>query len=99
MVDLFRQGIGFLIIAVLTTISELNLVETNSHKVFIVGINALFALIVFIFNSKICWSIGLALAAGNGIGGWIGSHLAVTKGERFIKLVLAICVVGMVVKF
>ena len=88
-----------MIIAVLTTISELNLVETNSHKVFIVGINALFALIVFIFNSKICWSIGMALAAGNGIGGWIGSHLAGTKGERFIKLVLAICVVGMVVKF
>jgi len=93
-----QAGIGFLIIAVLTTISGLNLVEVNSHKVFIVGINALFALIVFIFNSKICWSIGLALAAGNGFGGWLGSHMAVTGGERFIKLVLAFCVVGMVVK-
>jgi len=93
-----QAGIGFLIIAVLTTISRLNLVETNSHKVFIVGVNAFFALIVFIFNSKICWPTGLALAAGNGLGGWIGSHLAVTKGERFIKLILAICVVGMVVK-
>ena len=48
-----QAGIGFLIIAVLTTISGLNLVETNSHKVFIVGVNAFFALIVFIFNSKI----------------------------------------------
>ena len=93
-----QAGIGFLIIAVLTTISGLNLVETNSHKVFIVGVNAFFTLIVFIFNSKICWPIGLALAAGNGLGGWIGSHLSVTKGERFIKLILAICVVGMVVK-
>jgi uncharacterized membrane protein YfcA len=53
---------------------------------------------VFIFNSKISWPIGLALAAGNGLGGWLGSHLAVTKGERFIKLILAICVIGMVVK-
>mgnify|MGYP001593677753 CR=1 FL=1 len=93
-----QAGIGFLIIAVITTIRGLNLVETNSHKVFIVGINALFALIVFILNSKICWPIGLALAAGNGLGGWIGSHLAVAKGERFIKLILAMCVVGMVVK-
>src|SRR3990167_4814225 len=59
-----QAGIGFLIIAVLTTISGLNLVETNSHKVFIVGVNAFFTLIVFIFNSKICWPIGLALAAG-----------------------------------
>lgn len=93
-----QAGIGFLIIAVLTTIDGLNLVETNSHKVFIIGMNALFALIVFIFNSKICWPIGLALAAGNGLGGWIGSHLAVTGGERFIKLILAMCVAGMVVK-
>ncbi len=93
-----QAGIGFLIIAVLTTMNGLNLVETNSHKVFIIGMNALFALIVFVFNSKICWPIGLALAAGNGLGGWIGSHLAVTKGEHFIKLILAICVVGMVVK-
>ena len=67
-------------------------------KVFIIGINALFALIVFILNSKIYWPIGLALAAGNGLCGWIGSHLVVTKGERFIKSLLAICVVGMVVK-
>ena len=93
-----QAGIGFLLIAVLTTLRGFNLVETNSHKVFIVGINALFALVVFIFYSKICWSIGLALAAGNGLGGWIGSHLAVAKGERFIKLILAMCVIGMVVK-
>src|SRR3989304_901150 len=85
-----QAGVGFLIIAVLTTISGLNLVETNSHKVFIVGINALFTLIVFIFNSKICWSIGLALAAGNGIGGWVGTHLGGTKRGRFFKIMLSI---------
>ena len=93
-----QAGIGFLIIGILTTIHGFNLVETNSHKVFIIGVNALFALIVFVFNSKVCWPIGLSLAAGNGLGGWIGSHLAVTGGERFIKLALAVCVIGMVVK-
>lgn len=90
-----QAGIGFMIIAALTTISGLNLVETNSHKVFIVGINALFALLVFVFHNKIHWPIGLALAAGNGLGGWIGSQLAVTKGERFIRFVLTICVIAM----
>lgn len=93
-----QAGIGFMIIAVLTTMSGLSLLETNSHKVFIVGINALFALLVFVFHNKIHWPIGLALAAGNGLGGWIGSHLAVTKGERFIRLVLTICVVAMAVR-
>ncbi len=89
------QGIGFMIIAVLAMMCGLNLVETNSHKVFIIGINALFALFVFVFHNKIHWPMGLALAAGNGLGGWIGSHLAVTKGERFIRFVLTICVIAM----
>ncbi len=93
-----QAGIGFIVIAVLTMLGRLNLVETNSHKVFIIGINALFALFVFAYHSKISWPIGMALAAGNGLGGWLGSHLAVSKGERFIRVILAVCVIAMAVK-
>ena len=93
-----QVGVGFIIIAALTTITKFNLVVTNSHKVFIAGIYTIFALIVFAFNGKVCWEIGLCLAAGMGLGGWIGSHWAVTKGERWIRVVLAICVVAMVIK-
>ncbi|MCP3908234.1 MAG: sulfite exporter TauE/SafE family protein, partial [Oceanicoccus sp.] len=93
-----QVGAGFIIIAALTTITKFNLVVTNSHKVFIAGIFTIFALIVFAFNGKVCWEIGLCLAAGMGLGGWIGSHWAVAKGERWIRAVLAICVVAMVIK-
>ena len=93
-----QVGVGFIIIAALTTITKFNLVVTNSHKVFIAGIYTVFALIVFAFNGKVCWEIGLCLAAGMGLGGWIGSHWAVAKGERWIRVVLAICVVAMVIK-
>ncbi len=93
-----QVGVGFIIIAALTTITGFNLVLTNSHKVFIAGIYTVFALIVFTFNGKVCWQIGLCLAAGMGLGGWIGSHWAVAKGERWIRMVLTICVVAMVIK-
>ncbi|MCF6158318.1 MAG: sulfite exporter TauE/SafE family protein [wastewater metagenome] len=93
-----QAGVGFLIIMVLNIIGRLDLVKTNSHKVFIAGINALFSLFVFMFHNKIYWIVGFILAAGNGLGGWIGSHLAVSKGERFIRIVLTLCVIGMVVK-
>jgi uncharacterized membrane protein YfcA len=93
-----QVGVGFIIIAALTTITKFNLVVTNSHKVFIAGIYTIFALIVFAFNGKVCWEIGLCLAAGMGLGGWIGSHWAVAKGERWIRVVLTICVVAMVIK-
>lgn len=93
-----QAGVGFLIIMALNIIGGLNLVKTNSHKVFIAGVNALFSLLIFVFHHKIYWTIGLALAAGNGLGGWIGSHYAVSKGERFIRVVLTLCVIAMVVK-
>ncbi|MFQ5787491.1 MAG: sulfite exporter TauE/SafE family protein [Thermodesulfobacteriota bacterium] len=93
-----QVGVGFIIIAALTTITRLSLVETNSHKVFIVGIYTICALIVFAFNGKVCWEIGLCLAAGMGIGGWIGSHWAVARGERWIRLMLTVCVIAMVIK-
>ncbi len=93
-----QVGVGFIIIAALTTMMGLNLVVTNTHKVFIVGIYTFFALIVFVVNSKVCWKIGLCLAAGMGLGGWIGSHWAVTKGDRWIRLILSISVIGMVIK-
>lgn len=93
-----QAGVGFLIIMALNMIGGLNLVKTNSHKVFIAGINALFSVLIFAFHNKIYWIIGLVLAAGNGLGGWIGSHYAVSKGERFIRIVLTICVIAIIVK-
>ncbi|MFQ5688303.1 MAG: sulfite exporter TauE/SafE family protein, partial [Candidatus Scalindua sp.] len=93
-----QVGVGFIIIAALTMITRLNLVETNSHKVFIVGVYLVFSLIVFVLNDKVCWDIGLCLAAGMGLGGWMGSHWAVTGDERWLRTAITICVVAMVIK-
>lgn len=93
-----QAGVGIIIIAVLTTISGLNLIETNSHKVFIIGIVSILSLTVFAFHNKISWSVGIAMAAGNGFGGWIGSQIAVAKGEIFIRIVLVCVVTIMAIK-
>ncbi len=93
-----QAGVGFIIIAALTSIGRLSLVETNSTKAFVTGVFTLFALIVFAFNGKICWAVAIALATGNGLGGWIGSHLAVAIGEQWIRLVFIVCVMAMVIK-
>ncbi|WKZ20425.1 MAG: sulfite exporter TauE/SafE family protein [Candidatus Jettenia sp. CY-1] len=93
-----QAGVGFLIIMALNILGRLNLVKTNSHKVFIAGINAMFSLLVFVVHNKIYWTIGLILAMGNGLGALVGSHFAVSKGERFIRMILTMCVIAMVVK-
>jgi uncharacterized protein len=84
---LIQAGVGFLLMAALAPALGRSLVHVNMHKVFIVGIYTLLALAVFIWQDQIWWSVGIALAVGNAAGGWIGSHLAVTKGDAWIRRV------------
>jgi uncharacterized membrane protein YfcA len=93
-----QAGVGFIIIAALVLITGLDLVQTNSHKVFVVGVYTLAALATFALNGRVNWAIGLVLGVGNGIGGWIGSQWAVVGGEKWIKVVLAVAVVAMAAK-
>jgi uncharacterized membrane protein YfcA len=93
-----QAAVGFIIIATLVLITGLDLVQTNSHKMFVVGVYTLAALATFALSGKVNWGIGLVLAVGNGIGGWIGSQLAVLGGERWIRIVLAVAVVAMAAK-
>jgi uncharacterized membrane protein YfcA len=93
-----QAAVGFIIIAALVLITGLDLVQTNSHKMFVVGVYTLAALATFALSGKVNWGIGLILAIGNGIGGWIGSQLAVLGGERWVRVVLAVAVVAMAAK-
>ena len=85
-----QAGVGFLLIASLVLVAGLDLVKTNSHKVFIVGVYTLFALLMFALRGQVNWLLGLVLAVGNGTGAWLTSRLAVERGERFVRIVLAI---------
>lgn len=93
-----QAGVGFIVIAALVLITGLDLVQTNSHKVVVIGVYTLAALATFALSGKVNWGIGLVLAIGNGIGGWIGSQWAVVGGEKWIKIVLAVTVVAMAAK-
>ena len=93
-----QAGVGFLLMAVLSNVMRLDLVRVNMHKVFIVGSFTLAALIVYILHGNVWWLPGICLAAGNSIGGWIGAHLTVTKGEGFIRAVLYCALVAMAIK-
>ena len=93
-----QAGVGIFIIATLTLVNGLDLVLTNSYKVVINSIFTLIALLVFAFHGEVNWVVGLLLAIGMGMGGWLGSHLAVDKGEPLIRAVLVIAVVSMALK-
>ena len=93
-----QAGVGFLFIGTLVTVAGMDLVTTNSHKVFIVGVYTLFSIAVFALGGRVNWGLGLILAVGNGLGGWIGSHVAVSKGEKWVRAVLVVAVLAMAVR-
>jgi len=93
-----QAGVGFIFMAILHRVMGLDLVRVNMHKVFIIGAYTIVALIVFASRGHVAWYAGLCLAAGNAAGGWIGSHVAVKKGERLIKTILYIVLLAMAAK-
>ncbi len=91
-------GVGFLLIGVLANVLNLDLVRVNMHKVFIAGCFNLAALIVYAVNLPLVWVLGLTLAVGNSIGGWLGAHTSVHKGENAIKWVLNAVLIVFILK-
>lgn len=93
-----QVGVGFIIMALLHNFLKLDLIRVNMHKVFIVFIFTIPALIVFILTDNVNWFYGLSLSAGNAFGGWWGAKLSVRKGEKLIKAVLIISIFIMAIK-
>lgn len=92
-----QAGVGFLLMAALHNVMGIDLVRVNMHKVFIVAAFALVALIVFISTGHVLWVPAIALAVGTSLGGWIGSQLSVSKGEKFIEKILIVALAVMAV--
>lgn len=93
-----QAGIGFIIIATLAFITSISLVKINSIKVFVIACYMISSLFIFIINGQVNWLLGIILAIGNGIGGWLGSNFAVAKGDKGIRFFLFITVILMAAK-
>jgi uncharacterized membrane protein YfcA len=93
-----QVGVGFMIMAALQHLMKLNLVLVNMHKVFIVLVFTLPALLIFAFTGNVNWFWGVVLGAGTALGGWWSAKLSVKKGEKLIKIVLIAAILIMALK-
>jgi uncharacterized membrane protein YfcA len=93
-----QLGVGFIITPLLSRVMGLDLVRTTMHKVFIIFVYTIVALALYASQVEILWLVGAALALGNGIGGYLGAHLAISKGEKLIKTVLNVVLIVFIIK-
>lgn len=93
-----HAGIGVFMLLLLTGVSRYNLVTANAIKIFVALIYVAVSFGVFIYHGAINWQYGLILAIGNTLGGWIGTHVVLNKGEKWIKVILIAVIIGMSIK-
>lgn len=93
-----QVGVGILIMAVLYHLLRMDLVFVNAHKVMIVLVYTLPALLIFAWTGHVDWPLGLSLATGNAVGGWWAAKWAVRGGEQVIRYVLIAAVLLMALK-
>lgn len=91
-------GVGFLLMPTLNRIMQLDLTTTNMHKVFIVLIYTVVALVVFSSQLELLWSYGIALAIGTSIGAWLATKYQIKKGSGVIKMTLNVIMVIFIIK-
>lgn len=91
-------GVGLIQLPILNRVMGLDLVRSNMHKVFIALVFSCVSLAVFAAQVDIAWGVGLVLAAGYAVGGWLGANAAIAKGEGLIRKVFYAALIAMAVK-
>ncbi len=89
----FQAGIGLLLVLALSR-SGVDLVLANSIKVVVVLAVTVMALPVFVIGGSVDWGPALVLAAGYAVGGFMGARVTVVGGEKVVRPVLVVAVVG-----
>ncbi len=89
-----QAGVGIFLLAALVLNTGCNLVKANAQKAMINLVLTFFAMVVFFINGQIHWGIGITLALGNAIGGYLGSHWAVSWGPAFVRYVVMVVVIA-----
>ena len=94
----FGPGVGTMLLVAFVLIygDPLTHASGNAKVVNLASNIAAFAL--FAWRGNILWGLALPMAAANFAGAWTGAHVAIRRGDRFIRLVVLAVVAALVVK-
>jgi uncharacterized membrane protein YfcA len=83
-----QAGVGVFLLAGLVLSVGYDLVKANAVKVLIIFCFTAMALVIFVINDQVLWGIGLLLAIGNALGGWVAAKMAIERGAVFVRWLL-----------
>ena len=94
----FGPGTGTLLIVAFVLIFGESLTRASGNAKVVNLASNLAAVSLFAYRGTIVWPVALPMAAANALGAYVGTHLAVKRGDRFVRLVVLVVVAALVVK-
>lgn len=94
----FGGGAGTLTLYCLMYFTGTSIIQSNANDVIPSFFMAIIPLVLFSMNGLIDYSLGLALFVGMIIGGYIGTHIAIKKGNKWVKSIFAFTVLIVSIK-
>jgi len=85
----FGGGAGFLIIYIVVFFFGLKIIEANATDSIPWLIQSIVSLIIFALNGLINYRYGMVLFLGMLSGSYFGAHIAIRKGDAWVKIVFA----------
>ncbi|MBK6543935.1 MAG: sulfite exporter TauE/SafE family protein [Saprospiraceae bacterium] len=71
-----QMGMGIFLLAFMVFYMRYPILEANALKILMVSGYTLIALCIFHYFGMVNWKIGLTIAIGQGLGGWLTAHYA-----------------------
>lgn len=88
-----QVGVGLLVLSALVVGEGKDLVRGNALKVLIILLFTVPALVVFVARGQVDWRVGAMLAIGSIAGAWVGAHVTMSKGPRFVRAFVIVVLV------
>lgn len=94
----FGPGTGSFFSSTLVALRGYGLTKATALTKYFNWTSNIAAVLLFALGGKILWLLGLSMAAGAMIGGWLGSHTAMRFGAKLIRPLLVTASLAMTVR-
>jgi len=91
-----QMGMGIFFLMSMVLVVRYNIINANAVKVFVVVLYTLIAIAIFQWKGLIDWRIGLTLAAGQAVGGFLAAEVA-SKHPKAKEWAYRILILAMVI--
>jgi len=95
-----QMGFGIFFLAVAVLLARFSLIDSNIIKIVVTFIFAIPVLGIFVWHGDVQWDLGLTLAAGQAVGGWLAARYALghPQANIWIRRLLIVMILVVITK-